>query len=477
MLNYLLVPYYTKVFDTAEYGIVTEFYAYAAFFNVIYTYGLETAYFRYASINRNNEASIYSTATSSIFITSIGLSVCLSLFATPIVTLLQYPGKEYYVYWLSAIFALDAIVAIPFAKLRIENKAKLFAIARLVNIMVNIGLNLFFISFCSSVFKGDYLPTLKPWIEKIYNPGFGVEYVFLSNLIANALFLILLWRPLSQLRLRIKWHLLKPMLRYGYPILFTGLAYATNEMLSRGALKYWLTPNVYSGFTNMEVLGIFGAVYKLSIFMTLGIQAFRYAAEPFFFSQAGNKQSPQLFSKVMHWFIVFGCFIFLAISLNLDILKYLLRNPDYRMGIDVVPMLLMANLFYGIYYNLSVWYKLTDKTYYGTWITIVGAITTITLNYLVIPVYGFHGSAFVTLISFALMTVISYLAGKRHYPIPYKTLSGLGYITVTSIIAYLLLTIQIENFVLSKTLHFIVIISFALVVLRLEKDNLPAKTT
>lgn len=476
MLNYVLVPYYTRVFDTAEYGIVTEFYAYAAFFNIIYTYGLETAYFRFASGDRENGNSIYSSATSSILITSLLLSISLCLFATPLVNFLEYPGKEYYVYWLSAIFAIDAVVAIPFARLRLENNAKLFATAKIVNILANISLNLFFISFCNAVAQGEYLPSLRPWIGKIYNPDFGVEYVFLSNLIANGLFFMLLWRPLSQWKLSIQWYLLKPMLRYGYPILFTGLAYATNEMLSRWALKFWLTPGVYPSHTNMEILGIFGAVYKLSIFMTLGIQAFRYAAEPFFFSQAGNKQSPELFSKVMHWFIIFGCFAFLAISINLDILQYLLRSPEYRMGIEIVPVLLMANLFYGIYYNLSIWYKLTDRTYFGTWITILGAVVTITLNYLVIPVYGFHGSAWVTLISFAVMALISYILGRKYYPVPYKTFKGIIYILVTSAITYVLITLEVDSVILSKALHLIVIILFVLVIFRLEKGNLHAKT-
>jgi len=477
MLNYLLVPYYTRVFVTSEYGVVTELYAYAAFFNVIYTYGLETAYFRFASADKAREGSIYNSAVTSILLTSLVLSSLLFLLATPITGLLNYPGKEHFIQWLAGIFAIDAIVAIPFAKLRLENKAKQFAMARLINIAVNIGLNLFFITFCGAIYKGEYLVALRPYIEIIYNPEFGVEYVFLSNLLANALLLILLWKPLARVNLRINWSLLKPMLIYGYPILFTGLAYATSEMLSRIALKYWMPEGLYPGYNNLEVLGVFGAVYKLSIFMSLAIQAFRYAAEPFFFSQAADKNSPALFSKVMHWFVIFGCFALLSVSINLDILQYLLSQEDYRWGIDVVPVLLLANLFFGIYYNLSVWYKLTDRTYYGTWITIIGAIVTIGLNYLLIPVYGFHGSAVVTLIAYGTMTVISYFLGRKYYPVPYATWKGLMYIAATSLVTYLVMIVKIDSQVLATSFHLGIMLVFVLVVFRLEKDNLPAKTT
>ena len=476
MLNYLLVPYYTTVFATEEYGVVTELYGYATFFNVIYTYGLETAYFRFATAGKENEGNVYNSAVTSIIITSLVLSSLLVLLATPITRLLDYHGMEHFVYWLAAIFAIDAVVAIPFAKLRLENKAKQFAMARLVNISANIGLNLFFITFCGAVYKEEWLPFLKPYVELIYNPSFGVEYVFLSNLIANALLIILLWKPLSKIRIKVDWHLLKPMLTYGYPILFTGLAYATNEMLSRIALKYWIPEELYPGYDNLQIVGVFGAVYKLSIFMTLAVQAFRYAAEPFFFSQAANKNSPELFSKIMHWFIVFGCFALLSVSINLDILQYLLGRPDYRWGVDVVPILLLANLLFGIYYNLSVWYKLTDRTYYGTWITIVGALITVILNYLFIPLYGFYGSAVVTLIAYGVMTMISYFLGRKYYPIPYATVKGMTYILATCIITYLVMLVDFETQVLATAFHIGIMLAFGFVVFQLEKDNLPTKT-
>ncbi|MEM8566676.1 MAG: polysaccharide biosynthesis C-terminal domain-containing protein [Bacteroidota bacterium] len=477
MLNYLLVPYYTKVFVTSEYGIVTEFYAYAVFFNVIYTYGLETAYFRFASQHKKSENDIYNSAVTIILVSSTILSGLLFLFSEPIATYLEYPGRAYFIKWLAAIFALDAIVAIPFAKLRIEGKAKLFATAKLVNIGLNIGLNLFLISFCRQVYLGELAPFFKPLITKFYLPDYSIEYVFISNLIANAAFILILRKQLTIIRLKISWAFLKPMLKYAYPILFTGLAYATNETLSRWALKYWLPENFYPGYSNLEILGIFGAAYKLSIFMVLGIQAFRYAAEPFFFTKSESKDSPKLFALVMHWFIIFGCFVLLCIGTNLDYLQYLLRHEDYRWGVSIVPILLLANLFFGIYYNLSVWYKLTDRTYFGSWMTAGGAIITVTLNYLLIPLYGFYGSAVVTLIVYFLMTFTSYMIGRKYYPIPYYVTRDSLYLLITMALIFIINEISIENQWLVLACRAIIISLFVFIVWQLEKTKLPAKTS
>lgn len=476
MLNYLLVPYYTGVFVASEYGVVTEFYAYAAFFNVLYTYGLETAYFRFASKDKTTEKSTYSIAVTSILLSTLVLSGSLLLFSSEIASTLGYPDKQHYVSWFALIFAIDAIVAIPFAKLRYDGKARLFAISKLVNILLNIGLNLFFITFCKGVYEGQFLPGIKQSITHVYNPDFGVEYVFLSNLIANAALLILLRKELFKVRISLNWAILKPMLKYAYPLLFTGLAYVTNEMLSRWAIKYWTPESLYPGQSNLEILGIFGAVYKLSIFMTLGIQAFRYAAEPFFFSNAETKESPELFSKVMHWFVIFGCFVLLAVSINLDLLQFLLRREEYRTGLYVVPILLLANLFLGVFYNLSVWYKLTDRTHFGTWITIFGAILTIALNYILIPQYGYLGSSIVTLVTYILMTAVSYYLGRKYYPVPYKALRAAVYIILTAAVTYTVLQIDIANQLIATMFHLGILIIFVLAVFIFEKVPLPRKT-
>lgn len=468
-LTYLLVPIYTAVFEPAEYGIVTELYAYVAFFNILYTYGMETAYFRFASRNKENENTIFNTATTSLFFSSILFSTILILLATPIVNALQYPGKEHFIIWLAIILAIDAIVAIPFAKLRIQGKAIQFATAKMVNIGINLCLNIFFIVFSRNIYEENFLPQLKPYILYVYNPDFGVEYVFISNLIANAFLFFLLWKVIKTIKFNLNKALLKPMLLYAYPLLFMGLAGTTNEMLSRAMLKYLLPENFYPGYSNLAALGIFGACYKLSIFMTLAIQAFRYASEPFFFSKAEDKNSPDLFAKIMHWFIIVSCFIFLSVSINLDILGLLLRSEDYRTGLHVVPILLLANLFLGIYFNLSIWFKLTDKTTYGTWISVGGAIVTVIFNLLLIPVLGYTGSALVTLFCYFSMTIASYILGNKHYPIPYQLKSDLTYIGITSLIVYGVLQVKLEDQLLATSFHFLVMAVFLVAVFVIEK--------
>ena len=472
MLNYLLVPYYTAIFLPGEYGIVTELYAIAAFLNVIYIYGLETAYFRFASRHHEKEPGVYRTAVSSILISSIFFSLLLVAFAGPIVGLMQYPDKEYFVYWFACIIGIDALLAIPFARLRYLGKAKLFAGAKLFNIVLNISLNLFFLSFCRNVYLGDSSIELKEVVAWVYNPAFGVEYVFIANLIANAALFPVLWSMLKGFRFHISKDYFKPMLKYGYPLLFAGLAYAVNDMLSRVALKYWLPDNFYQGKTSLEALGIYGAVYKLSIFMTLGIQAFRYAAEPFFFSNASDKNSPELFGKLMHWFIICGCFVFIAISLNLDLLQFLLRSPVYREGIHVVPILLLANLFLGIYYNLSIWYKLTDKTHFATWITVGGAMITLILNYVLIPLGGFEASALITLTVYVLTALVSYWLGMKYYPVPYRVWKGLTYLIFSCIIVYLVYPLSFDNQWVATGVHFLIMGLFLIWVYFAERKDL-----
>jgi len=474
MLNYLLVPVYTAYFEAEEYGIVTELYAYAAFLIIVYTYGLETAFFRFATKHKDDEKKIFDSGFSSLLISSLTFSALLSLFATPIVEFLEYPGRERYIYWFSAIMAIDAIVSLPFARLRLERKPVKFATAKLVNIFINITLNLFFIVLLSAIYQGDLLPSLQEWVSGFYRPESKADYVFLSNLIANAALIFLLADQLLKVRIRVEWLYLKSMLIYAYPLLFMGLAGATNEMLSRAMLKKILPDGFYAEYSNLAAVGIFGACYKLSVFMTLAIQAFRYAAEPFFFSKSQDKDSPFLFRDVMHWFVIFGSFIFLAISLNLDIIgEIFLNRPIYWDGLHIVPVLLLGNLFLGIYYNLSIWFKLTDKTYYGTYISLFGAAITIGLNFLLIPIYGYDGSAIVTFITYLVMTVISYFLGQKHYPIPYRTWKNLAYIGI-SVAIYLLVTRlpEIENYLILKIVHESAILLFVGLVYFNEKDRL-----
>lgn len=477
-ISYLLVPLYTSVFDAAAYGIVTELYAYVAFFIIVYTFGMETAFFRFASNNKENESQIYNNSFSFILVISIFSSAILALFATPLVELMEYPGREFYIYWFSAILAIDAVMALPFAKLRLQNKALQFAVAKLINIGINISLNLFFIIFCRKIYEGEILTNLKPFIDSFYDPSIGVGYVFISNLIASAALVIILWKPLSETKISIDMDTLKPMLRYAYPLMIMGLAGVTNEMLSRPMLKYYLPEGFYPGLTNQEVLGIFGACYKLSVFMMLGIQAFRFASEPFFFSSAKEKDSPELFGKVMHYFVLAGCFTLFTISINLDIISLIfLRSKEYWQALHIVPILLLANLFLGVYFNLSLWFKLSDRTHYGSWISIFGAVLTISLNILLIPIMGYEGSVLVTLICYFSMCAISFYFGQKYYPIPYNTVRNLIYIAVTMAMTYAVLAVEIENQIWATTFHAIMVLGFIGIIIFLERKNINFKTT
>ncbi len=469
-LNYLLVPFYTAVFKPEDYGIVTELYAYIAFLNIVYTYGMETTYFRFATKERGTAQETYNLSQTVLLISSLLFSAILMGASREIASGLGYETHQDYIIWLALILAIDAIVSIPFARLRLEGKAAFFAFAKLSNIVLNIFFNVFFLVICPMAISDAGLQDLRPLIRNIYDPSLGVGYVFLSNLLANAFLLIILSQSFIRFKFNFNIQKLKPMMAYAIPILFTGIAGMINEVLDRVLLKNWLPEGFYAGQTNLAAVGVYGACYKLSIFMTLAIQAFRYAAEPFFFSKAEDKDSPILFAKIMKWFVIVCLVIFLVISLNLDILKYLLRSEVYRQGIMVVPVLLLANLFLGIYFNLSVWFKLTDKTIYGTYTTVAGAILTVVLNWLLIPLLGYMGCAISTLICYFCMAAANYSLGNKHYPIPYPIVKIGIYITIAVLFAYIGLSYDsADDLSTSFIIHWVLIAAFILTIFIFEK--------
>lgn len=427
----MLVPLYTYTFVEGQYGIVTELYAYAGFLMVVFTYGMETAFFRFSS-RHNNHPQVYSTALISVGLVSILLSLFIILLAPTFSGWLSYPQHSRYLVWFGLIIGLDALTAIPFARIRAENKPIIFASIKLVNIIINISLNLFFILLCPYVLESGHAQWLHPFIQRIYDPTMGIGYIFIANLAASAITLLLLIPYLVKVKAGFNLAFWKKMLLYAIPLLFVGLAGIVNEMLDRILLKFLLP---YDPATNQAQLGIYGACYKLSILMTLFIQAFRYAAEPFFFAQAGKEDAPKIYSAIMKYFVIAGCIIFLAIMLYLDIVKYFI-GPNYHVGLKIVPVLLIANLFLGMYYTLSIWYKLTDKTLWGAYISVGGAVITIGLNILLIPLIGYMGSAWATLACYASMTMVSWFIGQKYYPVNYPALKILIYM-VSSIGIYL----------------------------------------
>lgn len=419
-LNYLLVPLYTYSFLPADYGVVVEFYAYMGFLAVLLAFGLETGYFRFREEGGRPPLVVFATVLRFLILANAGFFLLAWAFRQPLAEVLRYATHPEYIIWVAAIVALDSVGAIAFARLRAEHKAVRFALVKLTEIGLNIALNLFFILLCRRAFEADP----NSWLGSLWDPAIGVGYVFLANLAASAFKLLLLSPELRGVMAGFDWGLFRRLLGYSLPMVAIGLAGIVNDMLDRAALKFLLPHDLE---TNMAQLGIYGAVYKLSILMSLFIQAFRYAGEPFFFAYARQADARQIYAQVMNWFVIFCVFIFLLVSLFLDIFQYLIGSA-YREGLWVVPILLLANLLLGIYINLSIWYKLTDRTGLGAWVAISGALITSVALVLLVPKYSYAGAAWAHLLCYSFMVTVSWALGRRYYPVPYNLKRILGYI-------------------------------------------------
>lgn len=430
LLNYFLVPLYTRVFSTDEYGVVTELYAYVAFLMVILTYGMETAFFRFSQKNDNKEE-VFQTTALSLIISSTLFIVITILFAFPISKSLGYDSNTNYIVWFALILGADAISSIPFARLRVQNKAKRFALIKTVNISLQIVLNLFFILLCPWLKDTVNNQFILNFIQLIYSPEIGVGYIFISNLIASVVTFFLLSPELSTVNWKLNKVLWKQMFFYAFPIMIWGMAGIVNETFDRILLKHLIPISA----NPMSQLGIYGACYKVSIIMTLFIQTFKFAAEPFFFAQEGKKDSKQIYADVMKYFVIICALIFVVVMVFIDWV-ILFVGKDFRIGIGVIPILLLANMFLGIFYNLSIWYKLTDQTRFGAYISIFGAIVTLVLNFLLVPIYGYMGAAWATFACYLSIMIISYFLGQKYYRINYQIVRILFYIIFALLIYF-----------------------------------------
>ena len=440
LLNYLLVPLYTRYFLPAEYGVVTELYAYVAFLVIMLTYGFETAFFNFTK-KEDNKEKVYSTAMFSLLISSVIFIILSIIYSSSISEWMGYGIESRYVQYFAVIIGLDAISSISFAKLREEEKAVRFAVIRLLNIFSNIGLNLYFI-----VYK-----------------GFGIEYIFIANLISSVITILLLMPEMVISKFNFDTKLWKKMAIYAFPLLIAGLAGMTNETIDRILLKK-LLPNPEIAASE---LGLYGAFYKLSIIMTLFIQTFRYAAEPFFFSQHKSNDNKKVYADVMKYFTIIMIVIFLGVTMFYDfVIGFLGEAYHDERGFLVVSILLLANLFLGIFYNLSIWYKLTEKTKYGAYLSIFGAIITLILNFVLIPIIGFVGSAIATLVCYFSMSVASYFIGKRHFPIPYN-LKTIGLYIFNMLGIYFFIYFSPENILFNALL----LVGFVIFVYLTEKPK------
>lgn len=466
LINYLLTPLLTYIFSASEYGINSELYAYISFLNVIFTYGMETTFFNFNS-RLDNKDEVYNTALASIVLSTVLLCLGLIVFSEKIASELSTPGTTYlpmFITWCVMIVASDALLAIPFAKLRAENKALLFSVLKLGNVLINFGLSYFFLVMC----RKSHDLSEQGFMASIYRPEIGIGYAFLANLLSNLFTLLLMSRMFAGLRPNMNYTLLKDMLLYTWPLVILGLAGMVNETLDRIILKKLMTDKVEAQIAQ----GIYGACYKIAILMTIFIQAFRYAAEPFFFSKAREKDSKQIYALVMKYFIIFCLVLFLATVLNLDWIQYFIGS-EFRSGLKVVPILLAANLFLGVVYNLSIWYKLSGKTKYGAVIAIAGALITILLNVLFVPEYGYLASAWATLAAYAGMMILSYVLGQKHFPIPYN-FRAIGIYTIFTLVFYgfSLIFSGIETTWIRLTLNNLLILLFVGLVYKLEFNTI-----
>ena len=417
MLSFLLVRLYTGVLPTADYGEVTILMSWIVFFNVILSYGMETAFFRFynSEIEKQN---VIATSTISIFWSTIFFLFAALIFRG---SLAAYANVEVqYITYSIWILALDALVIIPFSKLRANQRPMKYAAIKIGNVLINLSLNIFFLV---------YLPKLAAnnphsFIDNLYVENAEIGYIFIANLLASLLTLFVLSPNYLNLDHKFDVVLWKKMMKYGLPILVAGIAFAVNEHFDKILLNNLLPANI----AKSEV-GIYSACYKLGLFMVLFATAFRLGIEPFFFSHSSSDKAPQTYAVITKYFVILGSLILLGVIVFADVLKLLLLdNESYWQAMKVVPLIILANFFLGIYNNLSVWYKLTDKTHIGAYISIVGAIITLALNYLLIPKYSYYGSAIATIAAYGSMMIISYVLGNKYYPIPYDMEKIGGYL-------------------------------------------------
>jgi len=463
LLNYLLLtPFYTRIFDKGEYGSLTVLYAYVAFLLVFLTYGMETTFFKFSESEKNKDK-VFSTASWSMLFSTIPFAFIIIFFNQDIANWMQYAANPNYILWLGLIVSLDVFFSIPFAKLRQQDKAIRFTSIKLINITVNIGLNFLFLY----VFKSAYDIDPQSTFGQYYSPEIGVGYVLIANLSSSAVVAILLLPELIKSQWKFDIQLWKRMMIYALPLLIVGLAAMINEVADKLLLRNILPNSV----NPMEQVGIYAANYKLAVLMTLFIQMFKYAAEPFFFKQAKEKNAKESYAAIMKYFVIFGLSIFLGVTMFLDWIKFFI-GPQFHEGLKIVPIVLMANLFLGIYYNLSVWYKLTNKTHLGAIISILGAFVTLLINFTMIPKFGYMASAWATFAAYAVMMILSWIWGQKHYTIKYPMGRIALYFGLSTVLYYTYYLLKFESIIYQNILGVGLLIIFVSTALLLEKKEL-----
>lgn len=423
-INYLLTPLLTGIYSSEQYGDISILFAYASFLNIVFTYGMETAYFRFN--NNFPEKEVYNTGLFTLILTTVIFTAALMLPVPAVASFMKLGNHPEFVKWVLWIVALDTLAVLPFSKLRFENRPRKFAAIKITNILVNVGMVLFFLVLC----KGDYERNADTAWAIIYNPKINIGYVFLANLIASAITIILLGKELLAFKPAMNTRLLKEMLVYTAPLIIVGFGGMINETIDRFMIVQRFPGTIAAA---KSANGIYSANYKLALLIVLFIQAFRMGAEPFFFKQAAAENAQKTYARVMKFFVLACCFCFLGVVLYLDIWKHFMgirKHPEYLEGLKVVPILMLAKIFLGIYYNLSIWYKITNNNLIGAYITIGGALLTLVINYFMIPYWGYTACAIATLACYGFMMITSYHLGQKYYPVNYPWKKLLSYIVI-----------------------------------------------
>ncbi len=465
-LNYLLTPYLTAILSGVAYGEMSLVYAAIPFLNIIFTYGLETAYFRYAN-TKEQQKEVYNTATVSLIFSTILLTTLMVIFNKPIAQLIGIEHHPEFITWSAFIIGFDALSTLAFAKLRFDGRPVKFASIQIAGIVINIVLTVFFLSVCPKIQHNHP----NSFIGIFFNPNNAVGYIIIANLVKSIIVFLLLSKEFFSFRWKFDSQLWKQIIIYSSPIILAGFAGMINETFDRIMLRWWSSAPTENAA--LFEVGVYSACYKLSILITLFIQAFRMGAEPFFFKQAQSERPQRVYARVMKFFVITICFMFLVVALFLDTWKILIQNPAQWQGLKVVPILLLANMFLGIYYNLSIWYKLTNKTLSGAWITVIGAAITLVINYLFIPRYSYLACAWATFFCYGTMMVVSYVWGQKHYRIPYPTKKLVAYliICVAMFGAYVFFERLNLGIWANRGLAILLISLFGLMIINVEKNE------
>ncbi len=457
MLSFILVPLYTKVMPTGSYGEVTLIFAWFAIFNVILAYGMETAFFRYYN-SESNKTKVVSTSLLSIGTTTIFFTIAALLFQDKAALLLNI--DQQFIQYVIYILALDALAIIPFAWLRARQKPTRYAVIKIVNVAVNLGLNIFFLLLLPEIIRENP----DSFFQAFYIEDFQISYIFISNLIASGLTLFLIGKCYILPSYSFDKALWKQMVKYGLPVMIAGIAFTINEVFDRIMLSELLPAAIAK-----SEIGKYSACYKIALFMTLFATAFRLGIEPFFFSHSKSENPQKAYAQITNYFVVLGSVILLAVVVFADLLKKLIvLNSDYWEAMPVVPIIILASFCLGIYHNLSVWYKVTDRTRFGAYISIVGALITIAINYFFIPSIGYYASAYATLAAYASMMILSYYFGRKYYPIPYNLRKIAFYMGISILFSALSFYVFKGNIYIGSFL----LLVFLLLVYKLEFDLL-----